>query len=436
MTTDRCPLTIHEAAAALRSGTLSPVDLLEQCLARVDRYEPVVRAWVVVNRGRVRKQVKELTDELKHGRDRGPLHGIPIGVKDIIDVAGLPTGYGSTLRANAIARRDAGCVRKLRQAGAVVLGKTVTTPFAYLDPPVTRNPWDVNRTPGGSSSGSAAAVACGMCLAALGTQTVGSLTRPASYCGLCSYKPAVEDARSNGVLPLAPTLDHVGVMARCVRDLAILAGGLDLPPHVPRFVTVNGFDDRIEPVMRDAMARGCELVKSAERALPSAATDLPRHLRAILATEAAAFHGARLRRQPDDYPPKIRELVEEGLRVPPADYQAALAHRESLRTELHHALFGDGAALLTPATPGPAPDRSTTGDAVFNAPWSYVGFPTISLPIGRTEDGLPLAAQLVGRPGDVAPLFAAAAWLEARLGFELGLAPGVTPQPAAPPPAG
>lgn len=436
MTTDRCPLTIHEAAAAVRSGTLSLIDLLEQCLTRVDRYEPAVRAWVVVDRDRVRKQAEKLTDELKDGRDRGPLHGVPLGVKDIIDVAGLPTGCGSTLRASAIARRDAGCVRKLRQAGVVVVGKTVTTPFAYLDPPATRNPWDLNRTPGGSSSGSAAAVACGMCLAALGTQTVGSLTRPASYCGLCSFKPAVEDAGADGVLPLAPTLDHVGVMARCVRDLAIIAGGLDLPPHVPRFVTVNGFDDRIEPAMGEAMARVCELVKPTERALPPAATDLPRYLRAILATEAAAFHGARLRRQTDDYPPKIRELVEEGLHVPPADYQAALAHRESLRTEFDRVLFGDGAALLTPATLGPAPDRLTTGDAVFNAPWSYVGFPTISLPIGRTEDGLPLAAQLVGRPGEVAALFAAAVWLEARLGFELGLPAVVTPQPAAPPPAG
>jgi aspartyl-tRNA(Asn)/glutamyl-tRNA(Gln) amidotransferase subunit A len=146
-------------------------------------------------------------------------------------------------------------------------------------------------------------------------------------------------------------------------------------------------------------------------------------LRAILATEAAAYHGERFRQHPDDYPPKIRELVEEGLRVPPVDYRAALAHRDGLRAEVNEALFGDGSVLLTPATLGPAPDRSTTGDAVFIAPWSYLGLPTVSLPIGRTEEGLPLAAQLVGGAGKELRLFAGALCLERRVGFELGLPP-------------
>src|SRR5947209_12577462 len=152
------PLTIHEAAAAIRAGTLTPVDLLEQCLERIDVYEPHVRAWVVVDREGAREQALRLTDELRKGQHRGPLHGIPIGVKDIIDVFDLPTGCGSKLWANSIARRDADCVQRLRQAGAIILGKTVTTTFAYLDPPITRNPWNLERTPGGSSSGSAAAV--------------------------------------------------------------------------------------------------------------------------------------------------------------------------------------------------------------------------------------------------------------------------------------
>jgi aspartyl-tRNA(Asn)/glutamyl-tRNA(Gln) amidotransferase subunit A len=314
----------------------------------------------------------------------------------------------------------------LRTAGAVILGKTVTTAYAYLDPPVTRNPWDATRTPGGSSSGSAAAVACGMCLGALGSQTVGSLTRPASYCGVCSLKPAVADAGSDGVLPLAPTLDHVGVIARCVRDLADVAGVvLDvMPADAPWFVTLGGgFEARADPAMRAALARVRDITRPVERSLPASAADLPRHLRAILATEAAAYHGDRLRRHPDDYPPKIRELVEEGLRVRAADYQAALAHRDGLRVAME-AVCGGGEVLLTPATPGPAPDRSTTGDAVFNAPWSYTGLPTVSLPVGRSDDGLPLAVQLVGGAGQVPRLFTAAAWLERQLGFDVGLLPG------------
>src|SRR5438876_1233363 len=221
MAKEQGPLTIHEAAAAIRAGTLTPVDLLEQCLARIDVYEPHVRAWVVIDRDGAREQAERLTAELKRGQNRGPLHGIPIGVKDIIDVFDLPTGCGSKLWANSIARQDATVVKRLRQAGAVILGKTVTTAYAFLDPPVTRNPWNLSRTPGGSSSGSAAAVACGMCLGALASQTGGSTTRPASFCGVCSLKPTYRSVSVDGVVPLAPSLDHIGAIASCVRDLAI-----------------------------------------------------------------------------------------------------------------------------------------------------------------------------------------------------------------------
>src|SRR5688572_6508752 len=216
------PLTITDAAPLLRRGDLTPSELLEQCLARIDRYEPAVKAWVYLDRERARRDAEKLTAELQRGHDRGPLHGIPVGVKDIIDVFDLPTGCGSKLWADSVARQDAGCVKRLRQAGAVILGKTVTTAFAFLDPPVTRNPWNLNRTPGGSSSGSAAAVTCGMCLGALGSQTGGSVTRPASFCGVASCKPARGRIPLDGVLPLADSLDHVGVMARCVGDLALL----------------------------------------------------------------------------------------------------------------------------------------------------------------------------------------------------------------------
>src|SRR5207248_6326962 len=300
-----------------------------------DRYEERVRAWVYLDRGGAREQAERLTAELRRGEDRGPLHGIPVGIKDIIDVFDMPTGCGSKLWANSYARRDATCVERLRQAGAVILGKTVTTAYASFDPPVTRNPWNLERTPGGSSSGSAAAVACGMCLAALATQTGGSITRPASYCGVCSLKPTYNRVSVDGVLPLAPSMDHVGVMANCVRDLAIvfeatagtdgehgvaksipaatyqidrrLSEDCEEPP--PRFVRLHGlFRERAESPMLAAIDRLVYDLRTlsstqarVEDAVPPAAfAQVQRNHRIIMAVEAAKFHGSRLARHPDD----------------------------------------------------------------------------------------------------------------------------------------
>lgn len=457
MATEQEPLTIHEAAAAIRDRALAPVDLLEQCLARVELYEPHVRAWVVIDRDGAREQAKQLTAELKRGQNRGPLHGIPIGIKDIIDVFDLPTGCGSKLWANSIARKDADCVQRLRQAGAIILGKTVTTQFAYLDPPITRNPWNLERTPGGSSSGSAAAVACGMCLGALGSQTGGSITRPAAYCGVCSLKPSHGRVSVRGVLPLAPTLDHVGVMARCVTDLAILfqviAGpgkeqdasmgwpfpdimassrAAQKPEWCQHFRWVRGlFATRAEAVMREAMDHFVLALRSSvgaeagveEAALPPGFAQLHAHHRTIMAVEAAEYHALRLGRHPEDYPPRIRELVEEGLRSTAVDYRQALQARDQLRSEVCATAYAGGRALLTPAAPGPAPDPSTTGDAVFNAPWSFTGQPTVSFPIAQTKDHLPLAVQIVGQRSMEGLLLIRAAWCEEHAGRKLGLPP-------------
>src|SRR5437762_8023655 len=214
--------TLHAAAEDIRVGRRSPVEVLEACLERLDRYEPHVRAWVLVDRDGARAEAGRLTRELRRGHHRGPLHGIPVGVKDIFDVFDWPTAAGSRLWRQSVARHDATAVRRLRQAGAVLLGKTVTTQYASFDPPPTRNPWQRERTPGGSSSGSAAAMACGMCLGALGSQTGGSITRPASYCGVLGCKPTFGRVSTDGVVPLAASMDHVGPIAGCVRDLAIL----------------------------------------------------------------------------------------------------------------------------------------------------------------------------------------------------------------------
>src|SRR3954468_3073081 len=226
--------TIESAAAAIRRGDLTPVDLLDACLARIDRLEGRVLAWVLVDRDRARADAVRLTDELKRGTDRGPLHGIPIGVKDLFDVFDWPTAAGSKRWAQSYARQDCPTVARLRQAGAVLMGKTVTVAYAAFDPSPTRNPWNADRTPGGSSSGSAAAVACGMCFGALGTQTGGSITRPASYCGVYGLKPTYGSVSLEGVVPFASSFDHGGMIAGSVRDLAIaiqpIAGSGDPGP--------------------------------------------------------------------------------------------------------------------------------------------------------------------------------------------------------------
>src|SRR5579885_1945050 len=259
--------TIHAAAADIRVGRVSPVNLLETCLERIDRLEERVRAWVFVDRDGARAEAERLTQELKRGQYRGPLHGIPIGIKDIFDVFDWPTAAGSRLWANSIARQDATVVRRLREAGAVFVGKTVTTQYASFDPPPTRNPWNLARTPGGSSSGSAAALACGMCLGALGSQTGGSITRPASYCGVAGCKPSFRRVPIDGVVPLAPSLDHVGPMARCVRDLDILLKAIDdcglvfddsAPSAPPRLGRLHGlFDHRADAAVAEMMREVC-----------------------------------------------------------------------------------------------------------------------------------------------------------------------------------
>ncbi|HLJ95369.1 MAG TPA: amidase [Gemmataceae bacterium] len=435
--------TIDSASAALRRGELSPLELLTTCLERIDQYEPHVQAWVFVDREHARVQAESAAAELRQNRWRGPLHGVPIGIKDIVDVFDWPTAAGSRLWAQSVARQDATVVRRLRQAGAVLLGKTVTTQYASFDPPPTRNPWKPGRTPGGSSSGSAAAVACGMCLGAIGSQTGGSITRPASYCGVAGCKPTFTRVSTAGVLPLAPSMDHVGPIAGCVRDLAtllqVIAGsdphdpecsnrvvpdyGLACcSPTPPRLGRLRGlFAELAEPAMHKLLDRASQQFREqgaavSEVALPAGFAEVVPCHRTVMAVEAAAYHGVRLHRHPEDYAPKIRSLLQEGLACPAPEYARCKELQRQLSQEMLRC-FEEVDALLTPATTGPAPDRATTGDPAFNSPWSFTGLPTVSLPAGRDADGLPLAIQLVGRPWGEAELLSVAAWCEQVLGL-------------------
>jgi Asp-tRNA(Asn)/Glu-tRNA(Gln) amidotransferase A subunit family amidase len=428
--------TISGLSQAIRSRQTTCAALVEQCLARIDEWEPRVKAWVSIDRDGALGRARELDAEIARAAWRGPLHGIPVGIKDLIDVAGRPTAAGSTLRARDIAATDAPVVAALREAGAIILGKTVTTQFACFDPPVTKNPWGLERTPGGSSSGSAAAVATGMCLAAVGSQTGGSITRPASFCGVAGCKPSFGRVSVAQVVPLAQTLDHVGPIARCVADLAIMldamtdksaakpvapvetcSDAVHSSPAPPVLGRLRGlFADRAEPASLKLFEQALDRLaaagaKLANASLPAAFDDvLPRH-RCIMIAEIAALHERRYAEHRDDYLPRLSGLIEEGLKVPAVEYVRARDHQSRLKADMAESFAGCD-VLICPATVGPAPDASTTGDPSFNAPWSYTGLPTVSVPFGLHPDGLPLSLQLVGRPGNETTLFRAAAWCE------------------------
>lgn len=434
-----------EIVAGIRAGRFTATDVVRACLDRVDALEPALEAWVAVDRAGAVEQAAALDAEARTGRLRGPLHGVPVGIKDIFHVAGLKTTAGARGFADVVPAEDAAAVARLRAAGAVVLGKCQTTEFAFRDPAPTRNPWHPERTPGGSSAGSAAAVAARMVPVALGSQTIGSTLRPAAYCGLVGLKPTYGRVSRRGVLPLAWSLDHVGILARSVADAAVvlavlagydpadpgsaavgapaLAGVLAGPPaDPPRLALVEGpFLERAVPEMQARLgavgerlrARGATVVPVS---LPPLVDDLLAAVTVVVRAEAAAFHADLHRRHAEAYRPGIRAAVEVGQCVPAALYVLAQRLRRQAREELGQLLAAfDG--LLLPAASGPAPGRATTGDPTFNAPWSGIGVPQIALPAGLASEGLPLGIQLVGAPFAEARLLHAACWVEAVLGF-------------------
>jgi Asp-tRNA(Asn)/Glu-tRNA(Gln) amidotransferase A subunit family amidase len=438
------PLTIHDAATALQRGSLRPGDLVEQCLARIAGHEDRVRAWVLVDEVGARQQAEQAGNEIARGVYRGALHGIPIGIKDIIDVAGFPTRAGSSITDPRPAEGDAAVVARLRKAGAIILGKTVTTEFASFDPPVTRNPWNLDRTPGGSSSGSAAAVAGGMCLGAIGSQTGGSITRPASYCGIAGCKPTYGRVSLAGIVPLAFGLDHPGPMARTVADLAVLlaaiagaderdplaadaavpdyAATLDERPKPRLGLVETFFMEQAEPAIRDAVMQTCARLTAAgarvdRAALPGSFGEVVEMHMRLMAGGAADFHRHWFPARRAEYGPKIASLLDRGLALPAIDYAAAVAHQALFKRQVLASL-DDCDALIMPATRGTAPGRETTGDPSFNSPWSYSGLPVVSIPVALDSEGMPLCVQLVGRPFEEAALLAVAAWCEAAIAFD------------------
>jgi aspartyl-tRNA(Asn)/glutamyl-tRNA(Gln) amidotransferase subunit A len=426
-------LSLSDAAAAVSGRRLSPVDLVESTLGRIEQVEPRVRAWARVVAGDARRDAERLAAAVRAGAVAGPLHGVPVGAKDIFYTAGLETSCGSPLMAGFVPAHDATAVARLRRAGAVLLGKTHTTEFASFDPSPARNPWALGHTPGGSSSGSAAALAARMCHGALGTQTSGSIVRPAAFCGVVGLKPTFGRVSRYGVHPLAWSLDHPGPMARTVRDVAVLLEAIAGPdphdpatlgaPPVPRYAAAldaegaaprarprvgvpdRYFLDGVDPEARaayraalDALANlGADVREVRLPGLFEAGMDAHEIIHNV---EAAAVHLDRYRDHAARYGEKLRACIETGLMVPAPTYVRAQQVRTALITAMEE-MFGDIDVLATPAAPGPAPEGlGSTGSPVMNKPFSFVGFPSLTVPCGRTRAGLPLGLQLAARPFD------------------------------------
>ncbi|MCA9178261.1 MAG: amidase [Planctomycetales bacterium] len=434
--------SIAEIVTNVQRGAMDPGAVVDACLKQIERLEhnaaddaPSLQAWVEVYADEARESAAQLRERIARGGAAGPLAGVPIGVKDIFDVRGRPTRAASPLRENHCADCDAEVVARLRAADAIILGKTVTTQFACFDPPPTRNPWQQGRTPGGSSSGSAAAVATGMCLAALGSQTGGSITRPAAYCGVAGLKPAHGHLSLAGVVPVSFHLDHPGPMARTVADLAHVWFGLtgelsataDSEPRIA-LLQGDGEHDSLDAWTPDGGAEAFYDCLPRLGKLP--VVQLPvdwRHVReehlTIMAVEAAAYHRDDYQRDPAQFGTCIATLIERGLGTPAHRYADALEFRLRYRQTLRR-LLSPWDALLTPAATGPAPTAESTGDPRFNAPWSMAGLPTVGLPCDWFE-GLPIGVQLVSNRAET-ELLGTALWCERRLGFELPATQGPT----------
>jgi aspartyl-tRNA(Asn)/glutamyl-tRNA(Gln) amidotransferase subunit A len=433
-------LTATTAAALIRSREISPVELVDALLARAADVDPQVLAWQLLDADGARAAARAAEETARQGGDLPPLLGVPFGAKDIYDTAGLVSAGGFAPYASRVPATDAVAVARLKRAGAILLGKLVTTQFAYADPSRTRNPWSAEHTPGGSSSGSAAGVAAELVPLALGSQTAGSILRPAAYNGVVGFKPSFGRISKQGVLPLAWTLDHVGVLCRSVDDCAAFlsaTAGHDPgdptsavqpvpvfdpadPPAPPRLGLVRDALHAATPRVRDHVNRVAKDFAAAGAQIREVSLGEPLDLilavhHTIMQSEAAAVHWQLLEQYPGAHSPRLRAYVEVGRLLPSALYLHAQRLRRRIRASLQRILEPLDALLLPTAT-DVAPTRETTGDPSLQIPFSLTGFPSLTLPSGLVEPpGLPLGVQLAGGPWQEARLFAAARWCAAQL---------------------
>jgi aspartyl-tRNA(Asn)/glutamyl-tRNA(Gln) amidotransferase subunit A len=428
-------LTLAEAAALIQRRELSPVDLTEAYVRRIESLDPELNAFITATPDAARAAARSAEDEIARGNNRGPLHGIPLAIKDLFDTAGVRTTGGSKILGGNVPAADSGAVERLNAAGAVMVGKLNLHEFAFGATGVNphygpaRNPWDTTRITGGSSSGSGAAVAAGECLGALGTDTGGSIRIPASLCGITGLKPTFGRVTRRGVLPLSWSLDHAGPMARTAKDCALmlqaLAGEDALDPScsreaVPDYaaalredvaglrigVPAEFFYDDVDSEVESAVRAAIEVLRGRgadvrEVSLPMIA-DAPTAVGAIMLPEALAFHQRWLAERPDDYGEDVRFRLENGATYLALHYVQAQRFREMIVARWREEVFAKVDIIATPTTLRSAPlieegDLRTTFRLIRNTnPLNLLGIPAISVPCGYTDGGLPIGLQLAG----------------------------------------
>ncbi len=404
---------LAETATALRSGALDLFEYLDALFIRQEQVEPVVQAFTPEpdRRGRIMAEARALLERYPQPGQRPPLFGIPIGVKDIFHVEGLLTRAGSNLPPDELTGPEAAVVAGFKRAGSLIMGKTVTTEFAYFEPGPTRNPHNPAHTPGGSSSGSAAAVAAGLVPLAIGTQTIGSVIRPAAFCGIVGYKPSYNRIDPAGVIFFSPSADHAGLFTQDVAGMRLAAS-----------VVCNGWDATTDAVRKPVLGipAGPYLAQASQEALDAFAAqvaalrdagysvreiplfgniaDINRIHRQLIAAEFAQQHAQWYQQFKELYRPRTAALIEEGMAVAPEVVADARDLQRLLREEVLHIMdVNDVDAWIAPAAPGPAPEGlNSTGDPVMNLPWTFLGLPATTVPAGAAANGLPLGLQIIG----------------------------------------
>jgi aspartyl-tRNA(Asn)/glutamyl-tRNA(Gln) amidotransferase subunit A len=433
-TTELHRLTLAEAGNLVRRRKVSPVELTRHSLARIEKLNPSLNAFITLTADAALAQARELEREQMRGRLRGPLHGIPIALKDLYDTAGVRTTAASAHFRDRIPQQDATVVQSLRRAGAVSLGKLNMDEFAFNFTSETshfgpvQNPWKRGYTPGGSSGASAAAVAAGLCYGALGSDTGGSIRLPAAFCAIAGFKPTFGRVPTEGVLPLAWSLDHAGPMCRTVADARLLLAGMGLTPSPERRglksvrigVPRSPYFDKIDPEVETAIAKALGVLARMtagvrDVSLPQLPADpampvLPRTYATVIMAEAYAYHEERLKKAPEKFHRGTRANLELGAAVPASAYVLARREMDRLRASSGD-LFSAADLLVMPTAPGPAFPLGSRADLIYLrnlAPWNLYGLPAISAPCGVTRSGLPVGLQIVGPAGADALVLAVA----------------------------
>jgi Asp-tRNA(Asn)/Glu-tRNA(Gln) amidotransferase A subunit family amidase len=427
-------LNLTEAVRRLASGEITAEAYVRSCLLRVRHLDDAVEAFAWLDPEHAIQRAREADQRLKSGRTPGALHGVPIGVKDLIATRGVPTAMGSPIYTGYVPQTNAEVVDRMVTAGALMFAKTVTTEFAFMVPSKTHNPWNAKHTPGGSSSGSAAAVAAGFCPVAIGTQTNGSVIRPAAFCGVVGYKPGNSVLSTEGILPFSPTLDQPGVFARCVDDAALFVAHIahsrwTISPqisalkHAPRLVATRtpvwhlASEDARQRFAMDVAGLREAGAEVEDIELPASFNDAHKVHRTIMLHEAAACSRAVRQRHGAQLSDFLRKALDEGDRVSKSEYERALKKREMLQRDISRFL-DDFDAIVTPPAAGEAPaSLETTGDPSFCTIWTLVGVPAVVIPTGLGSHGLPMGLQIVGNQGESNHLLATAMWCERQLPF-------------------